>query len=76
MTSGWQGAPCLRRYGRELVSKPAISLKKNWGGYLRTTLHSVLFKTLTSSCLRGNDEVVVAFTIREAEKHHSFTRQG
>ena len=37
MTSGWQGAPCFRRYGRILVSKPAISLKKSWGGYRRTT---------------------------------------
>ena len=36
-TSRWQGAPCFRRYGRELVSKPAISLKKSWGGYRRTT---------------------------------------
>ena len=32
MASGWQGASYFRRYGRELVSKPAISLKKNWGG--------------------------------------------
>ena len=38
MTSGWQGAPYFRRYGLELVSKPAISLKKSWGGYRRTTL--------------------------------------
>ena len=26
MTSGWQRAPFFRRYGREQVSKPAISL--------------------------------------------------
>ena len=26
ITSGWQGAPYFRIYGRELVSKPAISL--------------------------------------------------
>ena len=32
MKSGGQGAPFFRRYGRELVSKPAISLKKSWGG--------------------------------------------
>ena len=32
MTSGWQGAPYFRRCGRELVSKPAISFKKSWGG--------------------------------------------
>ena len=29
MTSGWQGAPYFRSYGRMLVSKPAISLKKS-----------------------------------------------
>ena len=29
---GWQGAPYFRRYGRELVSKQAISLKIRWGG--------------------------------------------
>ena len=38
MTSGWQGASYFMRYGLELVSKPAISLKKSWGGYRRTTL--------------------------------------
>ena len=32
MTSGRQGAPYFRIYGRELVSKPAISLKKGRGG--------------------------------------------
>ena len=32
MTSGGQGAPHFKRYGHELVSKPAISLKKCWGG--------------------------------------------
>ena len=37
MMSGWQGAPYSRRYGRRLVSKQAISLKKSWGGYRRTT---------------------------------------
>ena len=37
MTSGWQGAPYFSRYGRELVSKPAISSKKCYGGYRRTT---------------------------------------
>ena len=31
VTSGRQGAPFLRRYGRELVSKSAISLKNRWG---------------------------------------------
>ena len=37
-TSGCRGEPYSRRYDRELVSKPAISLKKSWGGYRRTTL--------------------------------------
>ena len=37
MTSGGGGASYLRRYGRGLVSKPAISLKECWGGYRRTT---------------------------------------
>ena len=32
MTSGWQGAPHFRRYGRELVSKPAISFFRKIGG--------------------------------------------
>ena len=34
---GWHGAPYFRRYGRELVSKPAISPKKCCGGCRRTT---------------------------------------
>ena len=33
MSSGWQqGHPYFRRYGRELVSKPAMSLKESFGG--------------------------------------------
>ena len=41
MTSGWQGARYFRRYGGELVSKPAISLKEKLGGgvYYRGTIH-------------------------------------
>ena len=31
------GNAFLRIYGGELVSKPAISLKKSWEGYRRTT---------------------------------------
>ena len=31
MASGWQGVVYSKRYGRELVSKPAIPLKKSWG---------------------------------------------
>ena len=34
---GGQRAPYFRRYLRELVSKPAISLQECWGGYRRTT---------------------------------------
>ena len=40
MSSGLQRELDFRRYGRELVSKPAILLKKNWRGYRRTTLKS------------------------------------
>ena len=33
VTSGWQGPPYFRRrYGRELVSKTATSVKEYWGG--------------------------------------------
>ena len=32
MTSRWQGAPYSRGYDRELVSKPAISLRIGRGG--------------------------------------------
>ena len=34
---GNKGHRIFRKYGRELVSKPAISLKRSWGGYRRTT---------------------------------------
>ena len=38
MTSRRQAARYYRRYGRELVSKPPISLKNSWGRYCcRTT---------------------------------------
>ena len=38
MASGWQGAPpYFRRYGRGLLSEPAISLKKSRGGYRSKT---------------------------------------
>ena len=53
MTSGGGGrAPYFRRYGRELVSKPAISLKECWRGYRRNTR--------IDSCLRGMCVVEVA----------------
>ena len=38
MTSGCRGTPYFRGYDQELVLKPAISLKKSWGAYRRTTL--------------------------------------
>ena len=40
MTSGCRGTSHFRRYNRELVLKPPISLKKSWGGYRRTTLRA------------------------------------
>ena len=42
MTSGWQGAPCFGRYGRGLVSKPAISSSISLGGHRRATQVLVL----------------------------------
>ena len=44
MTSGCRGTPHFGRYNRELVLKPAISLKKNWGGYRRTTRNTPCFR--------------------------------
>ena len=47
MTPGCQGAPYFRRYGRELVSKPAISLEKVGGVtvgrlfHLRRAVHHI-----------------------------------
>ena len=38
MTSGWQGAPNFRGYGRELELKTGDFAEENWGGgYHRTT---------------------------------------
>ena len=37
MSSGCRATPDFRRYDREQVLKPAISSKKSWGGYRRTT---------------------------------------
>ena len=37
MMSGCRGTPYFRRYDRGLVLKPAISFKKSWGGYRRST---------------------------------------
>ena len=36
MTPGCRGTPDFRRYDRELVLKPSVSLEKSWGGYRRT----------------------------------------
>ena len=47
MTSRGQGAPYFRIYGLELVSKPAISLKKSRGGATAARLkcnHFLFFK--------------------------------
>ena len=42
-----QRAPCFRRYGRGLVSKPAISLEKSWGGYRsKTKTRSFFFRVM------------------------------
>ena len=38
------GTPHFRRYDRELVLKPAISLKKSWGVYVSKTLRSPIQK--------------------------------
>ena len=37
MTSGWQGTTYFRRFSLDLVSKPAILLKKSWVGHRKTT---------------------------------------
>ena len=62
MTSGWQGAPYFRRYGLELVSKPAISLKKSWGGYRRTTLRWCAFAYFSSA-------TALATSLRQTVQH-------
>ena len=41
------GAPCFRRYGRGLLSKPTILLKESWGGYRGTTRAWELLTLLT-----------------------------
>ena len=41
MTSGCRETTYFSRYDREVVLKPAISLKENWGGYRTTTRTSV-----------------------------------
>ena len=46
--SGCRGTPYFRRYHRELVLKPAISLKKSWGDYRRTTHSYSLFPAFLS----------------------------
>ena len=45
MTSGCRGTTYCRRYDRELVLKPAISLKKSWEGYRSKTHICYIFDT-------------------------------
>ena len=53
MTSGWQGAPYLRRYGRGLLSKPAILLKKSRGGCRSKTQMGLLTWIKYAEALRA-----------------------
>ena len=58
MASGWEGTPYCRRCGRELISKPAVSLKKGWGGYrskipVASTLLLCSSSTLAALAVRG-----------------------
>ena len=57
MTSGYQGTKCFRRYDRDLGSKPTISLKRSWGGYLRTTLLRL------SICVNGSIQSSALITV-------------
>ena len=52
MTSGWQGAACFRRYGRELVSKPAILLKEVMEGAIVVRLIYLLISSKFVPLLR------------------------
>ena len=65
---GWQGAPYFRRYGRELVSKQAISLRIRWGGYRRMTLHHVV----RNGCTR--DKVFLGHT--QYRRENMFNSSG
>ena len=47
ITSVWQRAPYCRRYGREMVSKPAFFLEKSWEGYHRRMTQTVDPKSAT-----------------------------
>ena len=51
MTSGCRGTPYFRKQDRELVLKPAISLKKSWGGYRSKTLTLQLSRPSTHSAV-------------------------
>ena len=55
-TSGWRGSPFFRRYGGELISKPAISLKKSWGGYSSKTHSTVGVERSSSDELQKNEQ--------------------
>ena len=51
MTSGCQAAPYFRRYGRELVSKPAISIKRKFGGaIIERLIGPAIFHPVAVSC--------------------------
>ena len=48
MTSRWQGAPCFRRYGRELVSKTKDFVSRNVGGLPEdeSQIHQISYSNL------------------------------
>ena len=50
ITSGWQGAPCLRRYGRELASKPTGDFVKEKGVGWAAVERLWYVKRLTTGC--------------------------
>ena len=43
ITHEWLGAPFFGRYGRMLVSKPAISFEKNWGASVERLDRGITF---------------------------------
>ena len=54
--SGCRGTPYFRRYDWELVSKQAISSKKSWGGYRRTTnVLACLYRSIRPLILTQTD---------------------
>ena len=49
MTSRWHGTHCFRRYGRELVSKPAILAEEKLAG---ATVERLLYTLLSTRQLK------------------------